>query len=104
MALAVTDATFDNVVAQSKLVVLDFWAQWCGPCRQIAPIIEELATEYEGKVTIGKVDVDDNNEITGRFGVRNIPTVIFIVDGQIVDKLVGVQPKKTFVETIEKYL
>jgi thioredoxin 1 len=104
MALAVTDATFDNVVAQSKLVVLDFWAQWCGPCRQIAPIIEELATEYEGRAVIGKVDVDDNNEITGRFGIRNIPTVIFLVDGQAVEKLVGVQPKKTFVETMEKYL
>ncbi|MDR1725388.1 MAG: thioredoxin [Bacteroidales bacterium] len=104
MALAVTDATYNEVVNTEKLVVLDFWAQWCGPCRQIAPIIDELATEYENKVVVGKVDVDTNNEITSKFGIRNIPTVIFIKGGILVDKLVGAQPKKVFTDTIERHL
>jgi len=105
MALQVTDATFENVVMQSdKLVVLDFWAQWCGPCRQIAPIIDELATEYEGKVVIGKVDVDSCSEITSKFSIRNIPTVLFIKNGELVEKLVGAQSKSKFTEIIEKHL
>ncbi|MDR0971668.1 MAG: thioredoxin [Bacteroidales bacterium] len=105
MALHVTDQTFDSVVKTDKLVVLDFWAQWCGPCRQIAPIIEELATEYEGKAIIGKVDVDsETNDLSTKFSVRNIPTVIFIKNGELVDKLVGAQSKQTFVSTIEKHL
>ncbi len=105
MALEVTDANFEQEVLQSdKLVVLDFWAQWCGPCRQIAPIIDELATEYEGKAVIGKVDVDSSTEITSKFSIRNIPTVLFIKNGQMVDKLVGAQSKTKFVDTIEKHL
>lgn len=105
MALHVTDETFENAVLQSdKLVVLDFWAQWCGPCRQIAPIIDELATEYEGRAVIGKVDVDSATEITSRYSIRNIPTVLFVKNGEMVDKLVGAQSKTKFVEIIEKYL
>ncbi|MBP1630017.1 MAG: trxA1 [Bacteroidetes bacterium] len=105
MALAITDATFESEVLKSdKLVVLDFWAEWCGPCRQISPIIEELATEYEGKVVIGKVDVDGNTEVTSKFSIRNIPTVLFIKNGELVEKLVGAQSKAKFVETIEKHI
>jgi thioredoxin 1 len=105
MALEITDATFEEVVIKSdKLVVIDFWAQWCGPCRQITPIIEELASEYENKALIGKVDVDGNAEITSKFGIRNIPTVVFIKNGVQVEKLVGVQTKSKFVEVIEKNL
>jgi thioredoxin 1 len=104
MALAVTDATYNDIVATEKLVVLDFWAEWCGPCRQIAPIIDELYAEYEGKAIIGKVDVDSNNDITSKFGIRNIPTVIFIKGGEMVERLVGAQTKKTFVDTIEKHI
>lgn len=105
MALQVTDETFESAVLQSdKLVVLDFWAQWCGPCRQIAPIIDELATEYEGRAVIGKVDVDSATEITSRYFIRNIPTVLFIKNGEMVEKLVGAQSKTKFVEIIEKHL
>lgn len=105
MALAITDATFESEVLKSdKLVVLDFWAEWCGPCRQISPIIEELATEYDGRVVIGKVDVDGNTEVTSKFSIRNIPTVLFIKNGELVEKLVGAQSKAKFVETIEKHI
>src|SRR5574344_1960028 len=105
MALEVNDSNYSEVVEkEEKLVVLDFWAQWCGPCRQIGPIIEELAEEYSGKVVIGKVDVDASSEITSKFSIRNIPTVIFLKGGQIVDKLVGAQSKTKFVDTINKYL
>lgn len=105
MALEVTDATFESVVKQSdKLVVLDFWAQWCGPCRQITPIIDELSVEYDGRVVIGKVNVDESNDITSQFSIRNIPTILFLKNGEVVDKLVGAQSKSKFVEIIEKNL
>ena len=105
MALQITDATYDEMVAKSdKLVVIDFWAEWCGPCRKVAPIIDELSGEYEGKAVIGKCDVDGNSEITSKFSIRNIPTVIFLKNGEVVDKLVGAQTKAAFVEKIEKYL
>ncbi|HHT03882.1 MAG TPA: thioredoxin [Bacteroidales bacterium] len=105
MALEVTDATFESVVKQSeKLVVLDFWAQWCGPCRQITPIIDELSVEYDGRVVIGKVNVDESNDITSQFSIRNIPTILFLKNGEVVDKLVGAQSKSKFVDIIEKNL
>ncbi|MDD2191042.1 MAG: thioredoxin [Bacteroidales bacterium] len=105
MALEVTDATFESVVKQSdKLVVLDFWAQWCGPCRQITPIIDELSVEYDGRVVIGKVNVDESNDITSQYSIRNIPTILFLKNGEVVDKLVGAQSKSKFVEIIEKNL
>ena len=104
MALEVTDANFEELVNSGKPMVLDFWAEWCGPCRMVAPIIDELATEYEGRVTIGKMDVDNNNDVVAQFGIRNIPTVLFFKDGQVVDKQVGAAPKPTFVAKVDALL
>lgn len=104
MALEITDATFEEVLASGKPVVVDFWAEWCGPCRMVAPIIDELAVEYDGKVIIGKVDVDNNDEITSQFGIRNIPTILFFKNGEVVDKQVGAAQKSALVEKIDKLL
>ena len=104
MALQVTDANFEELVNAGKPMVLDFWAEWCGPCRMVSPIIDELATEYEGKVTIGKMDVDNNNDVVAQFGIRNIPTVLFFKDGKLVDKQVGAAQKSAFVAKIDALL
>ena len=104
MALEVTDANFEELVNAGKPMVLDFWAEWCGPCRMVSPIIDELATEYEGKVTIGKMDVDNNNDVVAQFGIRNIPTVLFFKGGKIVDKQVGAAQKSAFVAKIDALL
>ena len=87
--ITLTDTNFNSEVAKHKLIVVDFWAPWCGPCRMVSPLIEELATEYSGKVTFGKMNVDDNMMIPSRFGVRGIPTLMVFKDGQLVDTLVG---------------
>ena len=104
MALEVTDANFEELVNAGKPMVLDFWAEWCGPCRMVSPIIDELATEYEGKVTIGKMDVDNNNDVVAQFGIRNIPTVLFFKDVKLVDKQVGAAQKSAFVAKIDALL
>jgi thioredoxin 1 len=105
MALELTDSNFDEIVLKAdKPVMVDFWAEWCGPCRMISPIIEELGNEYAGKVIIGKVDVDNNNAIATRFGIRNIPTVLFFKNGQVVDKQVGAVAKNIFVKKLESLL
>ena len=104
MALQVTDAKFDELVNSGKPMVLDFWAEWCGPCRMVGPIVDELATEYEGKVIIGKIDVDNNDDVVSQFGIRNIPTILFFKDGVVVDKQVGAAPKATFVAKIDALL
>ena len=104
MALEVTDANFEELVNSGKPMVIDFWAEWCGPCRMVSPIIDELATEYEGRVTIGKMDVDNNNDVVGQFGIRNIPTVLFFKDGKLVDKQVGAAQKPVFVAKIDALL
>ena len=104
MALEVTDANFEELVNAGKPMVLDFWAEWCGPCRMVSPIIDELATEYEGKVTIGKMDVDNNNDVVAQFGIRNIPTVLFFKEGKLVDKQVGAAQKAAFVAKIDALL
>ena len=91
--MEITSQNFNEVIAQDKTVVLDFWATWCGPCKKIAPLIEELAAEYEGRAIIGKVNVEDEDELASQFGIRNIPTVLFIKNGTVVDKQVGACPK-----------
>ena len=105
MALERTDATFDEVVLKSdKPVVVDFWAAWCGPCRMVGPIIEELSHEYEGKAVVGKVDVDVHQQYAAKYGVRNIPTVLVFKNGEIVNRQVGVSPKRVYADAIDAAL
>ena len=105
MALEVTDATFDEVVLKSdKPVMVDFWAAWCGPCRMVAPIMDQLTSEYEGKAVITKVDVDANQEFAAKYGVRNIPTVLVFKNGEVVEKQVGVAPKSVYAQKIDAHL
>ena len=104
MALEITDSNFQEILAEGKPVVMDFWAAWCGPCKMVGPIIDELATEYEGKVIIGKCDVDENGDVAAEYGIRNIPTVLFFKNGELVDKQVGSAPKSAYVAKIEAIL
>ena len=104
MALEITDSNFQEILAEGKPVVMDFWAPWCGPCKMVGSIIDELATEYEGKVIIGKCDVDENGDVAAEYGIRNIPTVLFFKNGELVDKQVGSAPKSAYVAKIEAIL
>ncbi len=104
MALAINQANLEEVLASGKPVVIDFWAEWCGPCRMIAPIVDELAVEYGDKVVIGKCDVQENDDIAVKYSVRNIPTLLFLKNGELVDKQVGACSKDALKEKIEKLL
>ena len=105
MALEITDSTFDKIVLQSdKPVLVDFWAAWCGPCRMVGPIIDELSSEYDGKAIVGKVDVDNNQEFAAKYGVRNIPTVLLFDKGELIGRHVGVSPKTTYEVAIDAVL
>ena len=105
MALQITTENFEEMVLNSdKPVLVDFWAEWCGPCRMVGPIVDELHTEYEGKAIVGKVNVDDQQEISSKYGIRNIPTILFFKDGEIVDKNVGVAPKSDLANKIDALL
>lgn len=104
MAIEINSANFQEIMASDKPVVIDFWAEWCGPCRMIGPVVEELARDYEGKAVIGKCDVDSNDEIAAQFAIRNIPTIIFLKDGKLVDKQVGATTKASLAEKLNKLL
>lgn len=105
MALELTDANFDELVLKSdKPVLVDFWAEWCGPCRMVGPSVEELAKEYEGKAVIGKMDVDSNPNVSMQFGIRNIPALLYFKNGQVVDKQIGVVPKSVLAGKLEAQL
>ncbi len=105
MAVEITDANFEELVLKSNVpVVVDFWAEWCGPCRMIGPIIEEMSGEYDGKAVIGKVNVDQNPGVSAQFGIRNIPTVLFVKNGEIADKVVGAVPKQQLTSKLDAIL
>jgi|TARA_B100001113_G_C20797697_1_gene486796 thioredoxin 1 len=105
MALEITDSNFEETVLKSdKPVMVDFWAAWCGPCRMVGPIIDELSEEYDGKAIIGKIDIDSNQQYAAQFGVRNIPTVLVFKDGELVDRKVGVSSKNDYAEAIDKLI
>jgi thioredoxin 1 len=104
MALEFTDENIKEVINSGKPVVIDFWAEWCGPCRMVGPIVEELAKEYDGKVTIGKMDVDNNIDTPNQYGIRNIPTILFFKDGQLVDKQIGAVQKAVLAAKVEALL
>ena len=105
MAISVNDSNFEETVLQAGLPVLvDFWAEWCGPCKMMLPIVEEISGEFEGKITVAKVDVDSSQATAAKFGIRNIPTILFFKDGQVADKQVGAVPKQALVDKINKLL
>ncbi|MCI6213565.1 thioredoxin [Bacteroides heparinolyticus] len=104
MALVITDSNYQEILAEGKPVVIDFWAPWCGPCKVVGPIIDELATEYDGKVVVGKCDVDESGDVAAEYGIRNIPTVLFFKDGKLVDKQVGSAQKSVYVAKIDALL
>ena len=104
MEVTITKENFASLKAGNLPLVVDFWATWCGPCRMVAPIIDELAKQYDGKIVVGKCDVEDNEDLAAEFGIRNIPTILFIKNGEVVDKLIGAQSKAKFEEKFEALL
>lgn len=105
MSKVFTDANFEtDVLKNNQLTVVDFWAEWCGPCRAIGPVIEELSKEYEGKVSIGKLNVDENANASSEFGITSIPAILFFKGGKVVDKAIGAQPKSSLKSKIEAHL
>ena len=103
-AVEITDANFQEIIQSDKPVLVDFWAEWCGPCKMIGPVVEELAGEFEGKAVVGKVNVDENAAISAKFGIRSIPTLLIFKNGEIVDKQVGAVPKAVLFKKLEAQL
>ncbi len=103
-AVEITDANFEEVIGTDQPVLVDFWAEWCGPCKMIAPVVEELAGDFEGKAIIGKLNVDENPNVSAKYGIRSIPTLLVIKNGEIVDKQVGAVPKNVLAGKIEAQL
>ncbi len=101
MAMELTDQNFDQIVGQKGVALVDFWAVWCGPCRAVAPVIEQLSSDYDGKAVIAKVDVDNNPETAMKYGIRSIPTVVVFKDGEIVDKIVGATTKSVYASKLD---
>jgi thioredoxin 1 len=104
MEVTITNENFASLKAGDQPLVVDFWATWCGPCRMVAPIISELAEEYSGKIVVGKCDVEENDELAAEFGIRNIPTILFFKNGEMVDKVIGAQPKAKLEEKFKQML
>ena len=104
MEVTITNENFESLKNGAQPLVVDFWATWCGPCRMVAPVIAELAEAYDGKVTVAKCDVEECEDLAAEFGIRNIPTILFFKDGQVVDKLIGAQPKAKIEEKIQALL
>ena len=102
--MKITDKNIEEIIESGKPVLIDLWASWCGPCKTVAPIIEKLSVEYTDKIIIGKMDVDENVETPAKYGVRNIPTLLFFKDGKVVDKIVGSKPKSEIVEKLNNLL
>jgi thioredoxin 1 len=103
-AIEITDANFDEITNTDKPILVDFWAEWCGPCKMIGPVVEELASDYDGKAIIGKVDVDSNPNTSAKFGIRSIPTLLVIKNGKIVEKQVGAVPKSVLTQKLDAHL
>jgi thioredoxin 1 len=103
-AIEITDANFEQLIQSDKPVLIDFWAEWCGPCRMVGPVVEELATEYEGRAIVGKLDVDANPQVSSKLGVRSIPTLLVFKNGQLIDKQVGAVPKHVLAQKLEAHL
>ena len=104
MEVTITNENFASLKAGNQPLVVDFWATWCGPCRMVAPIIEQLAAEYDGQIVVGKCDVEENDDLAAEYGIRNIPTILFFKNGEVVDKLIGAQPKPKIEEKIKALL
>lgn len=102
--MEITKDNFNEIVNAGKPVVIDFWATWCGPCRRVAPLIEQLAEEYADSAIVGKVDVEDQDELAAQFGIRNIPTVLFLKNGEVVDKVVGAMAKSAYEDKLKALL
>ncbi|MCH7398645.1 thioredoxin [Belliella sp. DSM 107340] len=103
-AIEITDSNFEEIMKTGQPILVDFWAEWCGPCKMIGPVVEELAGDYDGKAVVGKVDVDANPGVAAQFGIRSIPTLLFFKDGQIVDKQVGAVPKSVLAQKLDAQL
>ncbi|MBO7367478.1 MAG: thioredoxin [Paludibacteraceae bacterium] len=104
MIMIFTEENFKDVLASNTVVVADFWATWCGPCRMVGPVIESLANDYEGKAAIGKIDIEENDSLTEEYGIRNVPTVLFFKNGQLVDKVVGAGPRTMYEDKLKALL